>query len=955
MVVCEWRIRTYEEDVDEEHAYRDYPNYFSLKIHHGGKFSDSPIRKYKDDTFNFFDQVDVDLFSIVDLNDMLEILGYKKRSGIYYHYKIPDSNLDFGLKELRNDQDVLNLISQTTNHKLIEIYCEHENTDLEVVFEESTPMTSNIETSNIGTVNKRAAKKSSRLPLLLMGDESEANTNTLMLDNLGNDDSIKEKYVEMENDEDSDIDKDVSSDMEVSSDSEDSDWVDEEHILNEVEVDMKDFYEYTDKDVEWTGCNKGNTEIPIEDFVPESVDLDDFHSASESDTELEGRRKKALRKLRKEHEKGGIYAHAVAIRRQLYIWKNDKDRLTAVCRGKCPVFNYPEDGPSVNGPSDSRGNLKNIGGKWVKVSSPQNKQVGSTNTGKPSGSALNKKGVKTIKVGGTKGHYIYEDITCPCKVHISKVKEIEETIKPNPEVPIRALKDQLQKKYQLGVSDSKIYRAKAKASMKVLGDFTEQYALLRDYVLELQRTNPDTTFKLDVERSFNPSEPTRQFRRIYICLGALKKGFKAGMRDLLGLDGCFMKGQYPGQLVTAVGVDANHGTYPLAYVVVEAETLNSWSWFLTCLGDDLDLTRESNFTFISDRQKGLIPVLAQVFPCAEHRFCLRHIHENMKGQFRGDLYKELLWNCACATSMPYFEKHMDKLRKTDEKAYEWLNKIPPQHWSRAHFNGRTHCDMLLNNICEVFNRRLVDGRDAPIITCLEFVREYLMKRIVKVQQMIDKAKGPLTHAAASLFQGITDEASFYKCVVDVKEKTCSCRKWELTGMPCKHVVAALWDRGTPESWVHACYWLVTWKKVYSYKINPLNGKDLWKKHPCPNTLIPPKVHPQIGRPPKKRKKSADELSSQKMTKGGKLSRAGKTVTCDTCKTPGHNKRSCKRGVGGSQPSQRPVATPTPSQASAARGPHRKAATQTPSQASAATPRASQRSRAPNKSAAFEYF
>ncbi|GKG30796.1 hypothetical protein Tco_0423284, partial [Tanacetum coccineum] len=58
-------------------------------------------------------------------------------------------------------------------------------------------------TSNIGTINKRAAKKSSRLPLLLMGDESKANTNTLMLDNLGNDDSIKEKYVEMENDEDS--------------------------------------------------------------------------------------------------------------------------------------------------------------------------------------------------------------------------------------------------------------------------------------------------------------------------------------------------------------------------------------------------------------------------------------------------------------------------------------------------------------------------------------------------------------------------------------------------------------------------------------------------------------------------------------------------------------------------------------------------------------------------------
>ncbi|GKE05526.1 FAR1-related sequence 10, partial [Tanacetum coccineum] len=125
----------------------------------------------------------------------------------------------------------------------------------------------------------------------------------------------------------------------------------------------------------------------------------------------------------------------------------------------------------------------------------------------------------------------------------------------------------------------------------------------RDNMLELQRTNHDIIVKLDVKRWLDPYKPTRKFRRNYICLGALKKGFKAGMRDLLGLDGCFMKGQYPCQLLTAIDVDANHGTYPLAYAVVEAKTLNSWSWFPTCLGDDLDLTRDSNFTFMSDKKK----------------------------------------------------------------------------------------------------------------------------------------------------------------------------------------------------------------------------------------------------------------------------------------------------------------------------------------------------------------
>ncbi|GJX10042.1 hypothetical protein Tco_0199901 [Tanacetum coccineum] len=44
-------------------------------------------------------------------------------------------------------------------------------------------------------------------------------------------------------------------------------------------------------------------------------------------------------------------------------------------------------------------------------------------------------------------------------------------------------------------------------------------------------------------------------------------------------------------------------------LVVESETKESWLWFLDCLGDDLELFRNSNFTFISDRQKGLIPAL----------------------------------------------------------------------------------------------------------------------------------------------------------------------------------------------------------------------------------------------------------------------------------------------------------------------------------------------------------
>jgi hypothetical protein len=128
--------------------------------------------------------------------------------------------------------------------------------------------------------------------------------------------------------------------------------------------------------------------------------------------------------------------------------------------------------------------------------------------------------------------------------------------------------------------------------------------MLRDYIGELLSTNPNTNMKLAIDRdSANPSEPIRVFKRIYVCLGPLKEGFKACKRELLGLDGCFMKGPYPGQVLMAVGLDPNNWIYPLAYALVEAGSKSSWSWFLMCLGDDIDLGPRSNFTFMSDRQK----------------------------------------------------------------------------------------------------------------------------------------------------------------------------------------------------------------------------------------------------------------------------------------------------------------------------------------------------------------
>ncbi|KAK3016117.1 hypothetical protein RJ639_006151 [Escallonia herrerae] len=117
--------------------------------------------------------------------------------------------------------------------------------------------------------------------------------------------------------------------------------------------------------------------------------------------------------------------------------------------------------------------------------------------------------------------------------------------------------------------------------------------------------------------------------RIYICLGGLKKGFLEQCRPVIGLDGCFLKGVCEGQILTAVGVDANNGMFLVAYTMVEVKSTSTWTWFLELLVEDLRIN-DGGWTFLSNKQKGLLNALQRVVPNAEQRNCAKHMFENYK-------------------------------------------------------------------------------------------------------------------------------------------------------------------------------------------------------------------------------------------------------------------------------------------------------------------------------------
>ncbi|CAN1137185.1 hypothetical protein LINPERHAP2_LOCUS9892 [Linum perenne] len=67
------------------------------------------------------------------------------------------------------------------------------------------------------------------------------------------------------------------------------------------------------------------------------------------------------------------------------------------------------------------------------------------------------------------------------------------------------------------------------------------------------------------------------------------RGFRFACRRMFGLDGCFLKGEVKGMLLSAIGKDGNNQMYPIAWAVVEGENRSSWTWFIDNVREHLDM------------------------------------------------------------------------------------------------------------------------------------------------------------------------------------------------------------------------------------------------------------------------------------------------------------------------------------------------------------------------------
>lgn len=84
---------------------------------------------------------------------------------------------------------------------------------------------------------------------------------------------------------------------------------------------------------------------------------------------------------------------------------------------------------------------------------------------------------------------------------------------------------------------------------------------------------------MELDTIFN-EDGAELLQRFYVCFAAIRKQWSMWCRPIFGIDGCFLKSTLKGQLLAAVGRDADNGMYPFAWAVVDVENEDNWTWFI---------------------------------------------------------------------------------------------------------------------------------------------------------------------------------------------------------------------------------------------------------------------------------------------------------------------------------------------------------------------------------------
>ncbi|GJY89925.1 transposase, MuDR, MULE transposase domain protein [Tanacetum coccineum] len=180
-----------------------------------------------------------------------------------------------------------------------------------------------------------------------------------------------------------------------------------------------------------------------------------------------------------------------------------------------------------------------------------------------------------------------------------------------------------------------------------------------------------------------------------------------------------------------------------------------------------------------NRHAAIALAIHNEFPLAFHAVCCRHLMMNLS--LKRNKTKGLFWKICKAYTPEEFSTEMSNLQDAQPDAYHKLIEVGPKRWSRA------HCPLL------------------PVLKLAETYRAMVQEWYFKRQELADNMRSEITDWVANkvnkkrmksatwLIYGVNHYQyqvldGRYNREVDFQTRTCQCRKWQQSGIPCGHVI-----------------------------------------------------------------------------------------------------------------------------------------------------------------------
>jgi hypothetical protein len=168
-------------------------------------------------------------------------------------------------------------------------------------------------------------------------------------------------------------------------------------------------------------------------------------------------------------------------------------------------------------------------------------------------------------------------------------------------------------------------------------------------------------------------------------------------------------------LLLACTLDSNNKILPLTWAIVLIEDGENWSWFLCHLKHSLFELDTEGTVIIIDQDKGLLIAIQNVLLNVNPSHCSQHLADNVQKHY-GLACRNLFWGAAYVYTEYKFEESMEKIKKENQEAYDYLNKISHTFWSQYVFPAPRYSH-ITSNIAESINSSWDEYRKLPIL-CL---------------------------------------------------------------------------------------------------------------------------------------------------------------------------------------------------------------------------------------------